>query len=461
MDNRVKCDYDRAGVLHDMSADNGKSEGGLLEIGQTIKCEDRVIDSEYCDKKAIDGLYGIEASVELQDPNKTDSVNSVDDSVSPSSVRSTNNQGPVSQHSPIYSSPMTHTTEKSPASPLTKSDGHTNDSSDTQRSKSLRVGVDTGQSSAGSSPTSCTTSQIQQHFENKYLSSVSSDFCQSGSNQGSSIAKPRISPRENTLAVTDSFYQTPGSETNFPVGNNQFANRGMVNGGYNLMDNYSQGFPDGSRVSHTSKDNLSETFGQQQGSALKSNQLSPLEKLNALQLPQKRYPYATENSSRGDNGYKCGNFNSPYHYTSNFDMNSNTYHSARGFSGYNNRIHGENIDLQGPVSMDEFGSNNRQLKPGSLTSGQLNAYQNGIYYESNYGVGYNAGVNRTMSSSILSQQNYLNTTQHQHASNMVENNGNFEQFSHSEGQYNSGTGSEFSSMFAEFYNYTPQGFPTT
>ncbi|XP_045210338.2 putative uncharacterized protein DDB_G0277255 isoform X2 [Mercenaria mercenaria] len=461
IEGRMKGDFDRTNTAHDGSLEN-TSENNLLEIGQTGVKRENTIENIFDDEKLREEMDDMKRIAGVRDTNRNernDSVTSFDGSTSPSSVRSSN----IHQKSPNMTSMIRTPDGISPlSSPVAKSEGKPCTNFDTDSSQASQLGHDTGQRSSVCSPVSNNTAQLQmmqQGHVNKFQSAVSSEVTQGGSNQGMSMVKPRMSPRENMPNTTDSFYQTPGCETNFPGGANQYSARGMVNGCYTTMDNYTRNFPGGPQVSRSSKDNLPETFGHQQISGHKSNQLSPLEKLSALQNQQKRYSYATENSPRSDNGYKSGNFNSQYRYTPNFDMNSNTYHPARGYTGYNHRIHGDNIDLQGSVSMGEFGGNNPQLKSSSFTSGQLNAYQNSVYYDGNYGVGYNSGVNRTMPSSLLSQQNYLTSTQPQHGSNMAENNGNFEQFNGTDGQFNS-SNTEFSSIFAEYYNYSQQGFST-
>ncbi|XP_060582656.1 homeotic protein proboscipedia-like isoform X2 [Ruditapes philippinarum] len=467
MEGRIKSDFDRPSIPHDGSLENAGSENGLLEIGQANVKREHSIGNVFDDEKLKEDMDDMKRIAGVRDTSRNernDSVTSYEDSTSPSSNRSSNNLvtgGP--KQSPIMASMMQTPDGVSPlSSPVAKSDVKSCANLDTDNSQVTQLGSDTGQRTSVSSPVSNSTAQLQmmqQSHVNKFQSAISSEMTQCGSNQGMSMAKPRMSPRENMPNTTDSFYQTPGCETNFPGGANQYSGRGMVNGCYTSMDNYTHSFPGGPQVSRSSKDNLPETFGHQQISGHKSNQLSPLEKLSALQNQQKRYSYATENSPRSDNGYKSGNFNPQYRYTPNFDMNSNTYHPARGYSGYNNRLHGDNIDLQGSMSMGEFGGNNPQLKPSSFISGQLNAYQNSVYYDGNYGVGYNSGVNRTMPSTLLSQQNYLTSTPPQHGSNMAENNGNFEQYNGPDGQFNS-SNSEFSSIFAEYYNYSQQGFST-
>lgn len=460
IDGRMKNDFDRSNMMPDRSTDDAITDITLIDIGQGVKQETKH-ENDLGDEKLKEEMDKMEMMVGLRDRN--DSVASLDGSTSPGSVRSIQNQITGPQHSPIVASSKILTpSTTSPMSPLANSEGKSNTNYDAEHLQTTQLGPDTGQRSTGCSPASSSTTQLQlmqQSLVAKFQSSVSSEMTQSGSNQGTSMVKPRMSPRENIPHTTDSFYQTPGCETNFPGGGNQYSARGMVNGGYNLMDNYSQSFPSGSPVSRSSKDNLQETFGHQQISGHKSNPLSPLEKLSALQHQQKRYSYTPESSSHNDNGYKNRNINSQYNYASNFDMNSNTYHPARGYPAYTNRIHGDTVDLQGSVSMEEFGGNNPQLKQGPFTSDQLNAYQSGVYYDGNYRVGYNAGVNRTMPSTVLSQQNYLTPTQPQHGSNMADNNGIFEQFNGQEGQYNS-PNSEFSSIFAEYYNYSQQGFST-
>lgn len=468
IDRRMKADFDRPTLLQENSAEESKPENGLMEIGQTnVKCESR-LENNFDDENLKEEMVDMERLAGLREAcknDRNDSANSLEGSSSPNSVRSANNQVNGPQKSPNITTTIRSPDAQSPlSSPSAKSEGKQFNNFETEISQAAQLVSDTGQSSStGCSPATSNTSQLQllqQSHANKFQSPISSEMTQSGSNQGVSMVKPRMSPRENMFQhTTDSFYQTPGCETNFPGGVNQYSARGMVNGCFTSMDNYSQSFPGGTHVSRSSKDNLPETFGHQQISGHKSNQLSPLEKLSALQHQQKRYSYATENSPRSDNGYKSGNFNSQYHYTPNFDMNSNTYHPARGYTGYNNRIHGDNIDLPASVSMTDYGGNNLQLKPSSFTSGQLNAYQNSVYYDGNYGVAYNSSVNRTMPSSLLSQQNYLTSAPPQHGSNMAENNGNFEQFNGPDGQFNS-SNSEFSSIFAEYYNFSQQGFST-
>lgn len=464
----IKADFDRRNILQENSKDVTKTENGLLEIGQSNIKRETKLENDFDDAKLKEEMDDMERLAGVRDSSRNDrndSVTSFDDSTSPSSVRSANNQVNGPQTSPNLASSVLATSDASSplSSPLAKSEGKQCNNFDTELPQTPQIVPDTGQRSAGCSPASSKNSNLQlmhQSHVNKFQSAMNSDMTQSASNQGSSMVKPRMSPRESMPQhTTDSFYQTPGCETNFPGGTNQYSARGMVNGCYSSMDNFSQSFPGGTHVSRTSKDNLPETFGHQQISGHKSNQLSPLEKLSALQHQQKRYSYATENSPRSDNGYKSGNFNSQYHYPGNFDMNSNTYHPARGYTGYNNRIHGDNIDLQGSVSMADYSGNNPQLKPSSFTSGQLNAYQSSVYYDGNYGVGYSSGVNRTMPSTLVSQQNYLTSSHPQHGSNMAENNGNFEQFNGPDGQFNS-QNSEFSSIFAEYYNYSHQGFST-
>lgn len=304
--------------------------------------------------------------------------------------------------------------------------------------------------------------QLQQTFtsvSNQVQSSLSSGLVKSASSQGTyGGVNPGVASREGMTNSSDSFFAGRGCNPDFPSGAGQFSVRAPINGGYNLMDNYSQAFPGDRQISRTSKGNLPTNYGNQQISGHKSNQLSPMEKQSSLQAPeQKLYSYAVETSARVDTGYKSGNSNTQFHYTSNFNMNSNTYTHPRGYSGYNNGLHGDNINLHGSMSTEEFDGQNHQLKQGPFTSGQLNVYQNGIYHDGYYGAPFNAGVNRTMSAALLSQQSYLNTSPALHGSNMAENNGNFEQYNNMETTLNG----DFGSLFGDIYNFSPQhGFPT-
>lgn len=435
IETRLKSEFDRSGGTSDKAGENMDAEDSLTEIGKpSVKRENKT--------EIENGEERLKMDRNSEVVSKSGSVASSDGTPSPTSLAS---HSLSNHHSPNTALPVARATDDL-ASVSPKSSSYESRSLPATKGKS----IDSGQHDRNYTPVSRNQSQMHQmpHKVNTFQTSLNSEMSQNVSNQGISMVKPHMSPREDTPQTTDSFYQNSGCETNFPGGANQYSSRGLVNGSYNLMDNYQQSFPGGPHVSRSSKDNLPETFGHQQISGHKSNQ----EKLDALHTQQKRYPYVSETVSRSDNGYKSGsgNFNSQYHYTSNFDMNSNTFHPARGYYGYNNRIHGDNIDLQSSVSTEEFGSSNPQLKPGSFASGQLNAYQNGIYYDGNYGVGYNHGVNRSMPSTLLSQQNYLNSTPSQHGTNMAENNGIYEHFNGSEGQFNSPS-TEFSSIFAEYY----------
>lgn len=305
--------------------------------------------------------------------------------------------------------------------------------------------------------------QIQSPFgsiANQYQVNLSSAPANSASNQGTFGVNSSASSRETLTNSSDAFYQSPDCLADFPSGPGQFSVRTPINGGYNLMDNYSAAFPGDRQISRTSKGNLPTDYGHQQISGHKSNQLSPMEKQSSLPPEQKLFSYAVESSARIDTGYKSGNCNTQFHYTSNFNLNSNTYSHPRGYTGYNNGLHGDNLNLHGSMSTEEFDGQNHQLKQGSFTPGQLNVYQNGIYQDGYYGAPFNSGVNRTMSAALLSQQSYLNTSPASHGSNMAENNGSFEQFGSMETAINAPNG-DFSSLFGDYYSFPPQhGFQT-
>ena len=398
------------------------------------------------------------------------SVTSNDDIKSPSSVRSAHSQSLLTQLSPHMKSPNITSPKltSSPSSPATRHKCLSSSSG-----PELDDNINSDQVNADKTFTSLGTASqkdfhqqmvsdrhsLPQNIVCGYQTNSSHDLCETAPNQGVSRVKQTFSPRETRPNSSDSFYPTSRPETDFPGDQNQYSMRSMANGQpYSLTGDYSQLFPRGNQAPRSSKDNFQTSYGHQQISGHKSNQLQPLEKVNPLSQQQTRYPYAVQNSSRGETAYKTGDFNAQYHYPSIFDMNSNTYQPSRGYSGFNNGVQNDSVTSNRPMSLEDYGSNNPQLKHGSFNSGQLNALQNGIYFEGNYGPGYNSPANRTMTSAFLPQQNYLTSSLAQHGSNMAEgSNGSFDHFNSVQNSYNT-TFNEITSMFNEFTGYQHQGF---
>ncbi|KAH3700975.1 uncharacterized protein LOC127860394 [Dreissena polymorpha] len=275
-------------------------------------------------------------------------------------------------------------------------------------------------------------------------------------------SKTRVSPHSAVSNASDNFYSCRPGTVDFPGGGPaQYLSRGGINAGFPLTDNYAPAFPGDQRMARTSKNNLQTHYGLQHFGGPKSNQPGYMEKLSSLDAPQKHFSYGMDLAIRNDGDYKNGTINTQYHYNSNFDMNSNTYSPPRSYSGYNNGVHGDNINLHGPVQNETFDGENLSLKPGSFTSSPINAYQNGFYYSGNYGSGYTQGVSRTMPNSLLSQQSYLSTSPPSHGTNMADNNGSFEQQCDGLDSAINSTSSDFGSVFSEYFGYSAHhGFQT-
>lgn len=280
------------------------------------------------------------------------------------------------------------------------------------------------------------------------------------SNQDISSTNQRISPHERLTNINDSFYQTPTSETDFPSDRTRYSLNEMDNGGYSLMEaDYSQASPNGVQVSISSKDSFPDAFGTSQISGSKSNQTQTLAKTAQLTSQQRQYHYA-QNSPRCENSFKYSNYNSQLQYSGgNFDVNSNTFHPPHGYSGYNNGLRPENTGASRSIVADEYGNSIPVMKHASLSQNQLNPYQPGIYPDGNYSAGYHSGVNRTIDSTTMSQQNYHGNAPYQHASfNMAAINGHVGQYNNDQAISNNGNNSDFSSIFSEFYGMQTHGY---
>ena len=434
---------------HATSSSDNMAEHALMEIGGSeIKSENKGVHIQQHGTGFQLNTYS--------DSTHTPSISSQDDNLSPSSSKPA--QVALSQES----SPMTSDTSHQ-ASPNIRTDckpsvyGEMKSPLDNVQKSNTSPVTSEQSNHHSSSPPKTQPHSAYGSVTNQGHSNVSSGFAKTTSGQGTyGGVNAGVVSRDSMTNSSDTFYPSPGCDEDFPSGSGQFSVRTPINGGYNLMDNYSQAFPGDQQISRTSKDNLPTNYGHQQISGLKSNQLSSMEKQSSLQPEQKQYSFAAETTARVDTGYKSGNGNTQFHYSSNFNMNSNTYTHARGYFGYNNGLHGDNINLHGSMSAEEFDGQNHQLKQGPFTSGQLNVYPNGIYPDGYYGSPFNAGVNRTMSTSLLSQQSYLNTSPALHGSNMAENNGSFEQFNNMETTLNG----DFGSLFGEVYTFPQHGFPT-
>jgi len=315
-------------------------------------------------------------------------------------------------------------------------------------------------SSTSSHDASFTTTQS---FNKSALSSAENKINQSVA-MTNVMAMQSNSAASNRLAVShsDNFYQNSASVTDFPSGDNGRFQRGPAMGeGFGVMDNYSPPVPGDPRAGRTSKNNLLTNFPHPHMPASKSNQVPFVDKFCSLEAQDKQYSFGmVGGGGRPDTRYKTAGFTQHFPYSAGFDMNSNTYSHARSYGSYNNALHGDNVNLQGPISSEGFASENPQLKPASFSTGQLNVYQNGFYHGSNYGSSFNGSVNRTMSNALFSQQNYLNSSPSTHVSNMAEGNGGFEQLGAVDGPINT-PHNEYPNVFNEYYNFNTQhGFQT-
>ena len=301
---------------------------------------------------------------------------------------------------------------------------------------------------------------------NKTSSRTSGDFqgftnSQSGnchSNQEISSAKQRISPHERLTNTNDSFYQPPASESDFPGGPTRYPLNEMANEGFSIMDNYSQETPNGVQASLSPKDGFAGNFGPSQIAVSKSNQTQTLAKSDPLTQQQRRYHFA-ENSSQCENSFKYSNYNSQFQIPGgNFDINANTFHPAHGYSRYNNGLRTENSGASRSIVAAEYGNSIPAIKHAPFSQNQLNPYQASIYYDGNYSAGYHSGVNRTIDSTAMSQQNYPGNAPYQQASfNMAAVNGHADQFNEQAAPCN-GNSSDFSSIFSEFYGMQTHGY---
>ncbi|WAR04955.1 HXA2-like protein [Mya arenaria] len=455
---------DSGDVGMDNSDDSIRCRGNLMEIGMTG--DHLSLKSELLDDMERENFGNADNSRKISDGSVEGN------SFSPSSSISGHKNSV--QGSPHLRSPVTGTPESgTQLSPGNRGlDNNTSVYTDMDGSPS-----DNEVLTANVEPTIAQTSNLT--FNPNQVSDDGQTIFTSGGHQlpqsqPSSIAKTNsmimgmkssVSPHRVSVNSSDNFYQNPANVADFPGGaGGRFSRGSGMSESYGVLNNYPPVFPEDQRTVRTSKSNLQTNFALPHMPLQKPNQSPYVEKFNSMETQHKGYAYAMNERGSGMNsGYKTVNMNAnQFNYGgANFDMNSNAYSShTRGYSNYNNGVQGDNINLQGPISSDGFEGENPQLKQVSFTPGQLNVYQNGFYYGSNYGSGFPTGVNRTMSSGLFSQQNYLNTSPSSQGSNMADSNGSFEQLGPVDGPLNAPS-SEFSSLFGDYYGFTAQhGFQT-
>ena len=445
------------------------SERFSPDRAKSLEVKDNKVSNENIPKSSDELNMNVDFSFEQKDPIKSPDSTSSKSSLHSQPIKITN-----SSHVTSPVTPSASTDESSTPSPSLRQTMPARQSSQTglqssQSNSSVKQNIDLKQEGVNDSNTGIkdaqlelTGNEINVHSNNRARTRSANDFQgfivgQPG-NQDISLPKQQISPHERLTSMNDSFYQTPAGRADFPGEQTRYPLNGMDNSGYGVMDDFSQRSPNGAPVSMSSKDSFPVTFGNSQIPCSQSNQAQTLAKTGQLTSQQRRYNFS-ENSPRCENNFKYTNYNRQFQYSSgNLDVNSNTFQTPHGYSGYNNGLRAENIGTSRSIVAEGFGNSTPAMKQPPMSQNQLNSYQSGIYFDGNYSAGYQSGVNRTNDSTPMSQQNFQSNAPYQHASfNMAALNGHVDQFNEQTPPYN-GSMSDFGSIFSDIYGMQGHGY---
>ena len=414
----------------------------------------------------------VDFSLEHSDPIKSPDSTSSKSSFNSQSIKMTISSHVTSPVTPSASTDDSSTPSPSLRHPVAARQSSQSGQQNSQSNSGASHNIDTKQEGITEAKTEVKEAQIETtgnevsvdcvNMNNRARNRSASDFQgfgggQSG-NQDISLPKQQISPHERVSSLNDSFYQTHAGNSDFPCDQTRYPLNGIDNSSYGVMDDFSQRSPSGAPVSMSSKDSFPGAFGNSQIPCSQSNQAQTLAKAGQLTSQQRRYNFA-ENSLRCENNFKYTNYNRQFPYSGgNLDVNSNTFQTPQGFSGYNNGLRTEHIGASRSIVADSYGNSTPAMKQPPLSQNQLNSYQSSVYYDGNYSAGYHSGVNRTNDSTAMSQQNYPSNAPYQHASfNMAALNGHVDHFNEQTAPYN-GNMSDFGSIFSDIYGMQGHGY---